>query len=648
VLGQDVTGLLFAMVALVPLALGARAARRRLVPQWGGPEAWVCDIVICLTEIVLVAEFMGTIGLFARLPLTIALGVCGGSLALALRRADELSSTSARTSVPAPHSPPWIRVGLLCVAVGALAGTWGVLLSGVLRNGMQQTDTNWYHMPIAARFVQDASTWHIHYIDRVGLVSWYPATSEMFHALFMTYFGSDGFSPLLNIGWLALAMLAAWCIGRPFGLAIEAVAGAAVVFSSPVVVFPSAGSAENDMIGAALLLCVVGILVQRPGDDAVASRDWLARAWIGGAAAGIAVSAKLTNILPALVLIAVVGICAERTVRRRCAGGFTVAVVLTGSYWYLRNLYWSGSPLPRTASMIPIARLGNSVFRDQYFFPAFPLRFGTAWPFMVAIPIVACVAATVMGGNRARRAVGALGLACVGGYLLSPQVASNAAFSTTLRYGVFGLAVGFIAFPIVAARWERTGVLVASSVLALLAMWNVQIQFRTATTSGMRDGWLALAAAVAAIVAGRVLGSRDWHAAAIRSGAAVGIVAVVACIGAFGFAQKYEDDAWRNQPVTHARIATVDITTQYPLYGRDFSNYVQVLGTLSAHGAWRWPAASCRSWRQLLVDGRYDYLATMHPSAQYVAWTPSTPQRVVVGGAPVWLYKIRTPLSVAC
>jgi hypothetical protein len=130
--------------------------------------------------------------------------------------------------------------------------------------------------------------------------------------------------------------------------------------------------------------------------------------------------------------------------------------------------------------------------------------------------------------------------------------------------------------------------------------------------------------------------------------ATVGSISLIACVGAFGFAQKYEDNAWRNQPVKNARIATVDISIQYPLYGRDFSNYVQVLGTLGAHGAWTLPAASCRSWRQLLVDGRYNYLATMHPSAQYVAWTPSTPQRVVVGGVPVWLYKIRTPLSLAC
>ena len=45
----------------------------------------------------------------------------------------------------------------------------------------------------------------------------YPQNSELVHAVGMVLGGRDFFSVFLNLGWLALALLAAWCIGRPYG-----------------------------------------------------------------------------------------------------------------------------------------------------------------------------------------------------------------------------------------------------------------------------------------------------------------------------------------------------------------------------------------------------------------------------------------------
>ena len=84
--------------------------------------------------------------------------------------------------------------------------------------GMTGADTVWYHLPQAARFVQDGSITHVQFFETGAGTAFYPATSGLFHALGMLWFGNDFLSLFLNLGWLGLALLAAWCLGRPYGL----------------------------------------------------------------------------------------------------------------------------------------------------------------------------------------------------------------------------------------------------------------------------------------------------------------------------------------------------------------------------------------------------------------------------------------------
>ena len=78
-------------------------------------------------------------------------------------------------------------------------------------------DSLWYHLPVAARFAQDGSIYRLHYVDAGSLTVFYPATSELVHAAGMIFLGNDFASLLLNMGWLSLALFAAWCIGWRFG-----------------------------------------------------------------------------------------------------------------------------------------------------------------------------------------------------------------------------------------------------------------------------------------------------------------------------------------------------------------------------------------------------------------------------------------------
>jgi hypothetical protein len=69
--------------------------------------------------------------------------------------------------------------------------------------------------------VQQGSIAHLHYLDSDPVTVFYPASSELLHAVGMVVMGSDVLSTVMNLGWLALALLAAWCLGRCFGVAFS-------------------------------------------------------------------------------------------------------------------------------------------------------------------------------------------------------------------------------------------------------------------------------------------------------------------------------------------------------------------------------------------------------------------------------------------
>ena len=89
----------------------------------------------------------------------------------------------------------------------------------------------------------------------------YPQNSELLHAVGIVALDSDFLSPLINLGWLALALLAAWCIGRPYAVGPATLLGAAVVLDSEMIVGSQAGNAPNDIVGLFFLLALLAFLV---------------------------------------------------------------------------------------------------------------------------------------------------------------------------------------------------------------------------------------------------------------------------------------------------------------------------------------------------------------------------------------------------
>ena len=154
-------------------------------------------------------------------------------------------------------------------------------------------------MPFAARFVQEGSITALHYVDSEPVTVFFPASSELFHSFGIMLMGNDVLSPIINTLWLGLALLAAWCIGRPFGVGPITLMGSALLFATPGLVGTQPGGAYDDVVGLALFLSSIALIVNL---DGLSSRSAMVASAIAAAAAGLAIGTKWTFIGPVLAL----------------------------------------------------------------------------------------------------------------------------------------------------------------------------------------------------------------------------------------------------------------------------------------------------------------------------------------------------------
>jgi hypothetical protein len=105
------------------------------------------------------------------------------------------------------------------------------------------------------------------------------------------------------------------------------------------------------------------------------------------------------------------------------------------------------------------------------------------------------------------------------------------------------------------------------------------------------------------------------------------------------------------QGVADSRIATTS-TRQYPLFGRDLSNWVAFVGEERPHGGFEAPT-DCRRYRELLNAGDYDYVIASYdrtepgepPYPPEAAWTESPSSRVVLKEPPTVVFELSGPLD---
>ena len=660
--------------------LGATALRRRLVPTLDGAPAQLGTAVIALAVLLWTAELLGSFGFFKPLPYLVVVVSVGAGLWIRIgggwggpsgaaassfspRRRPRNAASSpgekpSKTEGP-PHPPPLAApIALAIAAVATVHFAAGVKLR--LSTGMTGFDSTWYHGPFAAGFFQSGDTWHLHFIAPQFLAWFYPANSEVVHAIGMLAFGRDILSPLLNLGWFVGCLVAAWCIGRPYRAAPWSLALAALALSVPAL-HDQAGEARNDIVGTFFLLAAAAVaLSQRKrssnwqaGETAFA----LGPVVVVGLAAGLAAGTKLNFLLPAAVLVVGIAVVAPRGARRRTLVAGGLAALAGGGYWYLRNLAHTGNPLPWIKHLGPVSlpapeqalggREGHGVLGylsddsvwSSWFLPGLHHGLTIFWPLLVVAPFVGLLLCLGRRSDPILRVVAAAGLAAGLAWLIAPTSASGPegmpnGFESGLRYLAPALVLGLAVLP--------------PALLPRVARWRgspIAQDARSASEhmgGGRRDrtrGPLALAALLilaAAIALGYPI-QRHYleRRYADPSFTAPGLNA------AFAWAQGIRD----------ARIATTS-TRQYPLYGRDLSNEVTYVGAEQSHGGFTAPK-TCPQWRDLLNRGNYDYVIATRdriepgkpPYPPTARWTQAPGATVVLRKPPTVVFELRNKLD---
>ena len=657
-LGDYLLGIAELAAVIVALAYGAMRVRAWLLPGWSRAPARLVEALLAVAALIWVGELLGAIGQYreaAFIVEAVVVGLGAGALAARATRA-RLAGGDPVSREQAPPAPAPGRVAVwVAVAVGALVvAHWSVPVRSSFAHGMYGYDTTWYHMPFAARFVQDASLTGLHFTSTSFLSWFYPANSELVHSVGILLTERDFLSPLVNVGWLALAMLAAWCIGRPWGLGPASLVGACVVFGAGVF-GDQPGEARNDIPATAFLLTSVAVLVNaataraRDADrDHGGSTTGIAPAALAlaGLAAGLAIGTKLSLLAPIGALTLGIVFVAKR--RLPATGIWAMGLLAGGGFWFVRNLIAVGNPLPWITGLGPVSLPGpaevlpndrepfsvvhyatdTDVWRE-WFFPGLAERLGELWPLVLVLG--AGVGVLLLFRERAGifRVLGFSILLAGVAYPLTPLTASGfegepIGFESNLRYLGPVLALALALLPVAVRGWA-TRWRVAAFVLVVAAFLAAFLG------DGLRSGFtLGLGAVAGALLVGVVAArvSRRRRLPRVVSVAIAVLVAVLVAAlvvgagyrvqrnyaesryaGEYGIAEPGLEAAfiWARD-VADSRIATITIR-QYPFYGADLSNFVQYVGRRGDDDSFV-PVTSCGAWRRTLNEGDYDYVVT--------------------------------------
>jgi hypothetical protein len=389
---------------------------------------------------------------------------------------------------------------------------------------------------------------------------------------------------------------------------------------------------------------------------------------VAGLAAGLALGTKLNLLAPfGLLTLGVIAV-ARAGDRIRTAAIWVGASLVTGGFWFARNLVEAGNPLPwldagplpgpdqldidiREPHTVSDYLTDFDVIKDS-FIPGLHESFGDLWPLILVAVIGGFLLAIFRGRTPIIRMLGFVALFSGIAYLFTPLTAAGpldqpTAFTTNLRYASPALGLG--AMLLAVDPWfdrerVRKWLLAALAVLLVtqaLPVWDID---DAAWEGDFLLGGIALAFFVVLVPVGLALARQAGFSAGTVVAVATLALAIVVGIG-WRESEDYLDDryraatapgdfpegvkealAWFNEEDPRdARIAVVGGRPgfkQYVFYGDDLSNHVQYVADEGSHGSFR-PIASeavqedpalpdaagqCQQWKRALNDGDYDYV----------------------------------------
>ncbi|MDQ3725206.1 MAG: hypothetical protein M3335_04850 [Actinomycetota bacterium] len=650
----------FALIGIIAaLGLGAYWLRRWIVPEFTGALARLADATIAVALLVVCLQVLGTLSaLYFGWIVVVCIGVGLGAAWLGRAKAG-----NGGREVEAPR----VETVALLIALGVASWTvaeWTFPTQSSLDFGMFGGDTTWYHMPFSAFIAQEHSTTALHFTDPLRLAAWYyPACTELINAATIVLFKSDWLAPLQNMIWVPIALLAAWCIGRPYRVGPATLVAAAIILDSGVMIETQPGEARNDIMGLAFLLAFAAFLInghQRRAPAAGAVQDApeanaplldKGPLIMAGIAAGLAASVKFTFLVPVAAITLGVIAFSGRGRRWTTTWVMFLPMLVVGAYWYLRAMVKTGgNPIPITKfgplnlpkpDQMPLDPRPRFAVADylteptiyrRWFFPELENAFGPLWPLILICALSAAVYIAWRSRNKILRVVAAASLLTAVVYLFTPLTAAGqegtpTGFFTNTRYLVPGLVLAMAMLPIARPLRESErrawhtllflGVVYAITVLTTPRWFTPYIVGTVFLTLA-----LVWAPAGLSLARGRFAMSRMAVA-----GATVAVVLLAVVLGraqqvqyaeqhyvnpdpflgeggpkqAYVFAQKLRDK--RIGIIGSSQI----IFGQYGFYGNDVSNHVEFIGVKGPHGANRLPA-TCARLRHLVNEGGYEYV----------------------------------------
>ena len=639
-------GLASLLIVLLALGFGTARVRRRVLPDWEGAAARLAELILAVSTLIVILTLLGAAGLLA-VGWVVALSVSVGAAAAFAARPPATAAPSPTPRAPRPEGRRWATAIALGASAWVLADWFARSLPSI-EHGIYGGDSLWYHMPFAARFAESGSITALHFTGFDYLSWFYPANSELLHAGGISLLGSDQLSPILNVVWLGIALLAAWCIGRPFGVAPISLLTVSLVLGSTSLADTQPGTANTDILALAMLLAAAALIVNglRPDADSARSLRSIApaAATLAAAAAGVGIGTKLIVVIPLVTLAIGIVALAAKPDRRRIAALVVVALLLTGGSWYVRNLLDAGNPLPWVeigfgplslpSPETPLNGWAASVASyatdfdvwTGYLIPGLADRLGPLWWLVVIGAAAGSALAMISGPTRAQRLLGAVAAIAAIAYVVTPLTAEGPPgepvnFDGNLRQVAPALALGIALLPTVGALVGRVRcrqTLLAAALALALAVTNVPLAVPVADPVAILIAAAGIALTAATIrlgseVLGRGAGSTAWIAVALLAAGALWLDA-----GSYE-ARRYQEGAskrirqtgldgayrWAQQQ-TGVRIGTTSVL-QYGLFGPELDNSVDLIGEAQADGSFT-PYRSCRRWREAVNGGGYDYL----------------------------------------
>lgn len=674
--GSYIGGCLATIGIVAALGLGGYWLRRWIVPEFSGALARLADATIAVALLIMALQLLGSLSILTlgwTIVVCIAIGL-GAALLGWWKAPVENREVSA----------PQVQTLALLIALGVaswVVAEWTFPAQLALDHGMFGGDTTWYHMPFSGRIAQEGTTIPLHFTDPLRLAAWfYPGSSELVHGAAIVVFESDWLSPLINLVWLSIALLAAWCVGRPYKVGPATMVAGALVFSAGVMIETQPGEGRNDIMGLAFLLAFAAFLInghQRRAPEAGAVQDTPERdaplldkgpLILAGIAAGLAVSVKLPLLAPvgAIALGMVVVSGAGRRLMTAAAIGIPAFVV--GGYWYVRaaihtggnpipQLGWGPLNLPRPDQMPLDPRprfavadyLTNPTIYRRWFFPELENALGPLWPLMLIVAVAAAVFIAVRSRNLILRVIAAAALLTAVVYLFTPltaagQEGSPTGFFTNTRYLMPGLLLALTLLPI-ARPLRAPDSRARQTLLFLVALYAIMVLTTPRWYPDYIAGTVFLTLALVWVPAGLgLLRSRRLASRGVVAAAAGVVLLLAVVLGRAQEVQYYKQHYQRTTPFLQdggpqraytfahnrhgARIGIAGsgeiFFGQYGFYGANLDNDVQYIGVEGPRGQYRL-ATTCRQFRRVVNGGDYDYLivskATQDsPEAPY--WYP--------------------------